>query len=111
MGGPQALRDLTGYYGRCDAIVLTVHADRVQAQGRPYVEVRDHGLGVDAATADKMFEPFYTERSGGTGLGLSVSLSLVKEHGGQLRFESEPGAGTRAMVLLPASNPEKGVAS
>ena len=44
------------YASETGGILVELHADRVQAQGRPYVEVRDHGLGVDAATADKMFE-------------------------------------------------------
>lgn len=45
------------------------------------------------------------ERSRGTGLGLYISSSIVKEHGGHLEFQSEPERGTRATVILPALRP------
>jgi signal transduction histidine kinase len=64
--------------------------------------VEDSGAGVDPAIADRIFDPFFTtkERAAGTGLGLSVSHGNMKEHGGELRFESEPGT-TRFCVELP----------
>jgi len=53
----------------------------------------------------KIAEPFFSTRteSGGLGLGLSISRSILKEHGGSLCFESEVGKGTRAIVRLPAA--------
>jgi len=74
------------------------------------VEVADEGIGIPEENMKQIMNPFFTTKRdrGGTGLGLSVSLSLVKEHGGELRFESEPGVGTRAMILLPASVSQNG---
>jgi len=92
---------------------IRVYTRYHQPSAMVVIEVADEGVGIPEEDMKQIMNPFYTTKRdrGGTGLGLSVSLSLVKEHGGQLRFESEPGAGTRAMVLLPASDPEKGVAS
>ena len=53
------------YASETGGILVELHADRLEDQGRPYLEVRDHGLGVDPATAEQIFEPFFTARSGG----------------------------------------------
>jgi two-component system sensor histidine kinase PilS (NtrC family) len=66
------------YASETGGILVELHAGRVEAQGRPYLEVRDHGLGVDPATAEQIFEPFFTARSGGTGLGLYISRELCE---------------------------------
>ncbi|HZB23643.1 MAG TPA: ATP-binding protein [Gaiellaceae bacterium] len=67
------------------------------------VDVRDDGPGIDAEVMERIFEPFFTTRrdSGGTGLGLSVSLGIAEAHGGSLTVDSEPGCGTTFRVRLP----------
>ena len=67
------------------------------------LEVRDTGSGLDEATRARVFEPFYTtkEVGAGTGLGLSVSWGLVREHGGWIDVASTPGAGSTFTVYLP----------
>jgi len=60
---------------------------------------------MDVATLDKMFHPFFTTKRGrgGTGLGMHIVYNLVtKGLGGQIRAESEPGAGVRFLIHLPA---------
>jgi len=65
--------------------------------------VEDHGGGMSAEVAARCLEPFYTTKTGerGTGLGLSVSYGIVREHGGRLSFETEEGRGTRFFLDLP----------
>ena len=69
------------------------------------LEVEDEGVGIPAEHLPRLTDPFFTTRreQGGTGLGLSVSAGIVKEHGGTLAFRSVPGAGTTATLALPAA--------
>jgi two-component system NtrC family sensor kinase len=79
-----------------------------------YVElgVSDTGEGIPEHVRDRIFEPFVTTKGAlgtsntpGTGLGLSVSYGIVKDHGGDIRFETEIGVGTTMMVRLPINPP------
>lgn len=65
--------------------------------------VADSGKGMDAETIRRIFEPYFTtkEKGAGTGLGLSVTLGIVKNHGGAITVRSSPAAGTEFTVLLP----------
>jgi amino acid-binding domain sensor histidine kinase (EC 2.7.13.3) len=67
------------------------------------LNVCDEGVGIAQEHLARLCDPFFTTKSGsgGTGLGLAISSELVRAHGGQLTFESEPGRGTLARVALP----------
>lgn len=67
-----------------------------------WVEVADDGCGMDQATTAHIFDPFYTTKKAGTGLGLAALLGIVREHGGGIAFTSNPGKGTVLRVLFPA---------
>jgi len=68
-----------------------------------FIEVKDTGKGIPADIRDKIFDPFFTTKDvgEGTGLGLSISYNIIKEHGGKIRVDSEPGEGTEFIIALP----------
>jgi PAS domain S-box-containing protein len=74
------------------------------------IRVRDEGVGMTPEVMERIMEPFFTTRlnEGGTGLGLPISYSIVKDHRGSLRFDSQPGQGTTTTVTLPADAPLPG---
>lgn len=65
------------------------------------IEFLDRGNGIPEEARDRLFEPFFTTRRNGTGLGLAVCYGLVTAHGGTIRAESRPGGGSRFLVELP----------
>lgn len=67
-----------------------------------HVRVRDQGTGVD--DVERIFEPYYTTKVKGTGLGLLIARQIVEDHGGRIWVESEPGAGTEVTIELPAAS-------
>ncbi len=78
-----------------------LHASTEHALGGVVVRIRDTGPGVAREVLDRLFEPFVTARSGGTGLGLPISHRIVEGHSGTLTIESQLGVGTTAVVWLP----------
>ena len=88
------------YASETGGILVELQTNRMQAQGRPYIEVLDCGLGVTRSTADKMFEPFYTERSGGTGLGLYISRELCELNRATLLYLDRPGGGSIFRIVF-----------
>ncbi|MBA3391479.1 MAG: HAMP domain-containing histidine kinase [Deltaproteobacteria bacterium] len=95
---------------------VAIRARRVEQVPPPYVgggpqawmaiDVIDSGSGLDEATRARVFEPFYTTKDvgEGTGLGLSVSWGIVREHGGWIGIVSAPGEGSTFTVYLPRGN-------
>ncbi len=75
---------------------------RVDAEGDVEFMVADRGPGVDPAAAADLFNPFFTTKPGGMGLGLSISRSIVRAHGGKLWCSPNPGGGARFFFTLPA---------
>lgn len=72
------------------------------------VVIADNGPGMDDATRKRIFEPFYTTKVPGPGLGLSISYFIIKEnHGGEMMVESKPGGGSRFIINLPTGLPEQ----
>lgn len=96
----QALPNRT--YGVCLATSFDERA------GQVIVTVRDEGKGMSRDVLQRLAEPFFTTREaeGGTGLGLYISKSIIKEYRGVIEFVSEPGAGTTATIRLPAAGGE-----
>ena len=87
-----------------DRGTITVRTRRSET-GRAIVEVSDDGLGISPQHLGRIFEPYFTTKTQGegTGLGLFVSLGIVRGFGGEIEVESELGKGTTVRVSLPAS--------
>jgi len=66
-----------------------------------YITVTDNGIGMSKNEREQMFDPFFTTRKTGTGLGLTVSHQIVEQHSGTLEVDSEPGRGTSITMILP----------
>lgn len=70
------------------------------SDGRPYISVEDNGPGLSPEIRDVLFQPFVTTKPEGSGVGLSLSRQIVRQHGGDLRLTDIPGHGARATVTL-----------
>jgi len=89
------------YASETGGIMVEIQAGRLQeGRGRPYIEVLDCGLGIDKSTVDKIFEPFFTARSGGTGLGLYISRELCELNRATLVYLDRPGGGSIFRIVF-----------
>jgi signal transduction histidine kinase len=75
---------------------------------RAVLSISDTGKGMTALELSQAFDPFYTTKATGTGLGLPTVKSIVDRHGGQIDLVSEPGKGTRMTITLPALEGQAG---
>lgn len=82
---------------------VAVSVDYRRVEKEIVVAIRDKGRGIEPNDMKRIFDPFFTTKrdEGGTGLGLAVSYSIVKDHGGDLRLDSKMGEGTVATLTLP----------
>lgn len=106
----QAMTDARGSskpHGGCGELIV-----RTECRGdEALIHVIDTGPGIDPASSDiegdinRIFEPYFTTKKSGTGLGLPTARRLVEEHGGTLTYHSEPGRGTDFIVSLPLETP------
>ncbi|MEW6427282.1 MAG: PAS domain S-box protein [Thermodesulfobacteriota bacterium] len=71
-----------------------------------HIEVQDSGNGIPPEIIDKVFDPFFSGKGQGSGLGLSVAFSVIRNHGGAISVESPPGMGTIFHIHLPAVDEE-----
>ncbi|WP_240353117.1 ATP-binding protein [Cohnella algarum] len=65
------------------------------------IRIRDNGKGMDRLTMTKLFDPFFTTKQEGTGLGMSVSYRIIRNHGGTIQVDSELNEGTEFIIYLP----------
>ena len=65
------------------------------------ITVTDNGCGMDEATLATMFQPFFTTKPSGSGIGLYLTRQILRMHGGDVRLESSPRRGTTVTLLLP----------
>jgi signal transduction histidine kinase len=80
-----------------------ISIEAMPANDAVVVKVRDDGCGVAPEHRQRLFEPYFTTKKHGTGLGLCVTRKLIHEHGGSVQWDSQPGQGTEFQILLPQS--------
>lgn len=91
-----------------DAVLESKRPDRqirvaLQKIGNGFeVDIEDDGIGISPEQQDRIFEIFYSNKRGGTGLGLPIAKQIIEHHGGRIDVESEPSHSTRFKVFLPA---------
>ena len=95
----------------CEAIgggsgSISVQTDLVRKGNSSYcrIRVQDSGSGIDPEKQDQVFNPYFTTKTEGTGLGLPIVERIVFDHKGQIWFESEKGYGTTFFIDLPMEN-------
>jgi signal transduction histidine kinase len=86
--------------------VITLSTANVHLEDRPHVRlsVQDTGSGMEESALDQIFDPLYTTKSNGHGIGMSVVKQVAEDHGGLVEVASTPGQGTEVRVYFPAVN-------
>jgi two-component system sensor histidine kinase PilS (NtrC family) len=88
------------YASETGGILVELQAGRMQRTNRPFLEILDQGHGIDPAIIDKIFEPFFTDRSGGTGLGLYISRELCELNRATLVYQPRTPAGSIFRIVF-----------
>ena len=81
-----------------------------RGDGRYSIVVGDTGVGIEEKDRERIFEPYFTTKESGLGLGLILTKKIVDAHGGEILVSSEPGKGTRIEICLPRNTPGGGAA-
>jgi len=105
----QAMSRVAGPSGKTGAskeLILRVEPSK-RRPGFGAVQVIDTGPGIEPSRLERVFHPYFTTRSGGSGLGLAVTKRIVESHGGSIDVVSEIGKGTIFTVTLPLADPEE----
>ena len=79
---------------------VSLRIGRITSSGRPFLEIADRGIGIDPSNAERIFEPFFTDKAGGTGLGLFISRELCQTNGAVLAYETRPGGGSIFRIIF-----------
>lgn len=96
-------RDAMAEGGQIDLLIETRPATSLTGRGEQEIvlTVRDYGIGIDPAVQARIFEPLFTTKQGGTGLGLPIVKRIIERAGGSVEVESEVGKGATVRVVLP----------
>jgi two-component system sensor histidine kinase HydH len=88
-------------------IVIMISGINFKNKENIKITITDNGTGIEKEDLSHIFDPFFTNRDNGHGLGLSISYNIIEMHGGIIRVESEKNRGTKVDILLPIRSKEK----
>jgi PAS domain S-box-containing protein len=94
--------DAVGPQGRVE-----VTAQRQTSSSGIFLSVKDNGKGMDQQTLARIFDPFFTTKKTGTGLGMSVTYQIIRNHGGDIKVNSIPGTGSTFIISLPEAQADQ----
>jgi signal transduction histidine kinase len=96
---------VNSFHAMPDGGFCRISATRWEGDGKPWVEiiVEDSGVGISKYELSRLFEPFYTTKPSGTGLGLAVAYRIMQDHGGTIQVSSMPGSGTTVVTRFPVA--------
>jgi len=100
-------RDADRASGGCHDLILRTQSGRVGGEEQVRIHVIDTGPGIAAEDVEKVFQPYFSRRKGGTGLGLPTTRRIVEEHGGQVEVHTAEGRGSDFELRLPVRPPEE----
>ena len=88
------------------ASLVTVTASLLLADKQVRIQIQDNGPGIDSEALTQVFEPLFTTKAKGAGLGLSICKQVIENHNGTITLTSQVGQGTMVEILLPDNHPE-----
>jgi len=98
-GGRIMLSARNATTGSYDAV-----ADKLDPGDYLVISIRDHGIGISPENLERIFDPYFSTKEEGSGLGLATAYSIIHKHGGEITVSSEPGEGTEFIIYIPASD-------
>jgi C4-dicarboxylate-specific signal transduction histidine kinase len=95
-----AVQSMSGVHGRPRYLIIRCQRDA--ANDRVLIQVEDSGIGFDAGARERIFDPMFTTKEGGMGMGLSISRSIVSAHGGRISASPGESIGAVFRIILPS---------
>ncbi|MER3485097.1 MAG: hypothetical protein C4345_03075, partial [Chloroflexota bacterium] len=81
---------------------LAVMSRQIDGKDSVVISVQDSGIGIKREDLSWLFEPFYTTKAGGSGMGLAIAYRIIEDHGGTIQVTSAPGSGTTVVIRFPS---------
>lgn len=98
-----AIEACTGKKARIQNYDPAVHLSIIPVEGEIIIEIKDNGPGISPEKQERIFEPFYSGKPGGHGLGLAFARQIIANHRGKISLQSSPGSGTTFRISLPVN--------